>query len=46
MSLKFGKSFGKPKFGRSKNHRAHLSQETSDGCFRKITKNLPSASGA
>ena len=33
------------KFGRSKNHQAHLSQGTGDRFFRKINKDLPSASG-
>jgi len=33
------------KFVRSKNHRTHLSQGIDDRFFRKINKNLPSASG-
>ena len=44
-SLKFGKPFGRPKVCGSKYHRAHLSRGISDGFFRKINKNLPSASG-
>lgn len=34
------------KFGRSKNDRAHLFQGTVDRFFRKISKKLPSMSGA